>query len=89
MNQNDSAPELLRRQRDDALACMFLSLIMAISLLSSMFIPNRSYFEANSEIARHEKLLAENESVLKANKLELAQDLILLEKARRDAKTRH
>jgi hypothetical protein len=91
MNQNDNPADvrLLCRQRDYALACMFLSLIIALLMTSSLLVPNRRYVEANLEIIRHEILLAQNEGVLNANKAELAQDRLQLEKAIRDSKRQH
>lgn len=68
---------------------MFLSLIIALVIIFSLFIPNRAFLAANIEVTRHEILLAENESVLNANQLELTQDRLQLEKMIRDTKTQH
>ena len=81
MGTDDYNTEFLveREKWDKALACAFLSFVIALALVVSNLGPDHKTAEALVLVRQHEKLLAQNQSVLQMNQAELAQDQIVLE----------
>lgn len=72
---------LLRRQRDQALACAWLSLMVSIAMLISNYGDHSSVIKGiRQTVEYHRKLLSGEESDLRANQAALAQTRAALEK---------
>jgi hypothetical protein len=78
-----------RRQRDQALACAFLSAIITLAVLLSNFGREpEAILTARAAVQKHKQLLAQNEEVLRANQAVLAQNQADLEKLRQALRPR-
>jgi len=88
MDTDDGSKELMvaRAKRDQALACAFLSFVIALALVASNVGPDRQTDDALVLVRQHKEILAQNQSALKNNLTELAQDQIALETVLRSRK---
>ena len=81
MDTNDDNVEFIvaREKRDQALACAFLSFIIASALVVSNVGPDHKTEEAMVLVRQHRELLAQNQSVLQINQVELSREQMALE----------
>jgi len=81
MDTNDNNVELMvaREKRDQALACAFLSFIIASALVASNVGRDHKTEEAMVLVRQHRELLAQNQSVLQINQVELSREQMALE----------
>jgi hypothetical protein len=75
MKATDSKTELLQVQRDQAIACVVLSFIIAIALVLSTFSPEIQTKRAYAAVEEQKVVLANLQQVLERNTAELSQDL--------------
>jgi hypothetical protein len=81
MDTDDDITQLMiaREKRDQALACGFLSFIIALALVVSNVGRDHKTEEAMVLVRQHRELLAQNQSVLQINQAELTRDQMALE----------
>ena len=81
MDTDDDITQLMiaREKRDQALACGFLSFIIALALVVSNVGRDHKTEEAMVLVRQHRELLAQNQSVLQINQAELSREQMALE----------
>ena len=89
MDTDDDITQLMiaREKRDQALACGFLSFIIALALVVSNVGRDHKTEEAMVLVRQHRELLAQNQSVLQINQAELTRDQMALEAILKSRKT--
>jgi hypothetical protein len=80
MRIKDGSLDLMvaREKRDRALACAFLSLIIAGAMVISNVGPDQKTDEALAIVRQNRELLAQNQSALRSNQAEFARDQMAL-----------
>ena len=91
MDTNDDNVEFIvaREKRDQALACAFLSFIIASALVVSNVGRDHKTEEAMVLVRQHRELLAQNQSVLQINQVELSREQMALEAILKSRKPIH
>ena len=79
-----------KTQRDQALACAVLALIISLAVILSNFGNEpRPYQQARAAIEQHKALIAQHTEILRANQSVLAQNQVELERIRQTARSKH
>ena len=91
MDTNDDNVEFIvaREKRDQALACAFLSFIIASALVVSHVGRDHKTEEAMVLVRQHRELLSQNQSVLQINQAELSREQMALEAILKSRKPIH
>jgi len=79
-----------KTQRDQALACAVLALMISLAVILSNFgkVP-RPYLQARAAIEQHKALIAQHTEILRANQSVLTQNQAELERLHQAARAKH
>jgi uncharacterized protein HemX len=81
---------IAKTQRDQALACAVLALIISLAVILSNFgKAPAQYQQALAAIEQHKALIAQHTEILRANQLALTQNQAELERLRQAARSKH